>query len=433
MLITRGFKDTFRLAGGARSRTTTTTPRYRPPDVVERDCIEEITERVTSDGEVVVALDEDEVRAAVRRLRDRGVEAIAICFLWSFKRPGHEQRAREIVAEEFPERVRHALLGGPPGDPRVRAVHDRGLQLPLAPRDDALHRRLQSAARRGGFAGTLTFFQGIGGSVGADAVACHPITLLAIRPGRRRHGRAITSPSSSGWRTSSSATWAARASTPRCCPTSSRRSPSGSTFGPFHTGINILDVVSVGAGGGSIAWIDARGVPQVGPHSAGSEPGPACYGRGGTQPTVTDANVVARAHRPRELPQGPHALDAEAAGGRSRRRIGEPLGWSVEHAAAAIYDLAVIEMANALRVVSIERGHDPRDFTFFSYGGGLPLFAVEICRRLGCPRIVIPDNSSAFSAYGVLIADYVRQYERTVGWDLGDPGSADRSTRSPAR
>ncbi len=123
--------------------------------------------------------------------------------------------------------------------------------------------------------------------------------------------------------------------------------------------------------------------------------------------------------------QGRHQLDVGAARAVVAQRIGEPLGWSVEHAAAAIYDLAVIEMANALRVVSVERGHDPREFTFFSYGGGLGLFAAEICRRLGCPTITIPDNASAFSAYGVMIADYVRQYDQTVNWMLSDPDRAD--------
>jgi N-methylhydantoinase A len=119
-------------------------------------------------------------------------------------------------------------------------------------------------------------------------------------------------------------------------------------------------------------------------------------------------------------------MDVDAAKRVLDEKIGEPLGWSTRQAAAAVYDLAAIEMANALRVVSIERGFHPRDFTFFSYGGGLGLFAVEICRRLGVPNIVIPDNSSAFSAYGVLIADYVRQYDRTVNWDLSDPSQADR-------
>jgi N-methylhydantoinase A len=139
---------------------------------------------------------------------------------------------------------------------------------------------------------------------------------------------------------------------------------------------------------------------------------------------VTDANVILGLIDPENYLKGRHTLDRAAAVDVVRSRIGEPLGWTPEHAAAAIYDLAVIEMANALRMVSIERGHHPRDFTFFSYGGGLGLFGVEIARRLGCPRIVVPDNSSAFSAYGVLIADYVRQYDRTVGWVLSDPSQA---------
>jgi N-methylhydantoinase A len=147
---------------------------------------------------------------------------------------------------------------------------------------------------------------------------------------------------------------------------------------------------------------------------------------------VTDANVILGFIDPGNYLKGRHALDVDAARAAVEAKIATPLGWSVEHAAAAIYDLAVIEMANALRVVSIERGHDPREFTFFSYGGGLGVFAVEICRRLGCPRIVIPDNSSAFSAYGVLIADYVRQYNRTVQWMLSDPDRAEDVNQAAA-
>jgi N-methylhydantoinase A len=196
-------------------------------------------------------------------------------------------------------------------------------------------------------------------------------------------------------------------------------------FGPFKTGVNILDIVSVGAGGGSIAWLDSRGVPQVGPRSAGSEPGPACYGRGGEEPTVTDANVILGLIDPDNYLKGRHELSRDAAAAAVQAKIGEPLGLSAEEAAGAIYDLAVIEMANALRMVSVERGHHPREFTFFSYGGGLGLFGVEIARRLGCPRVVVPDNSSAFSAFGVLIADYVRQYDRTVNWQLSDPDQAE--------
>ncbi|MGH2968012.1 MAG: hydantoinase/oxoprolinase family protein [Solirubrobacteraceae bacterium] len=423
VLITRGFRDTFRLAGGARRADYDDHVQLSPPDVVDRDCIEEVTERVTSDGQVVVELDEDAVRESVRRLRDRGVEAIAVCFLWSFAQPAHEQRTREIIAEELGDifvtlsSEAHPVIREFPRfmtavfnclSHRATTRYVNGLEAQLS--DD-------------GFSGALTFFQGIGGSVGMDAVRSKPITLMQSGPAGGVMG-ARHAAEQLGLKDILIGDMGGTSFDTAVLPNLEPAIAKQATFGPFHTGINILDIVSVGAGGGSIAWIDSRGVPQVGPHSAGSEPGPACYGRGGTEPTVTDANVVLGFIDPDNYLQGRHQLDAAAAASAVRSRIAEPLGWSLEHAAAAIYDLAVIEMANALRVVSIERGHHPREFTFFAYGGGLGLFAVEICRRLGCPNIVIPDNSSAFSAYGVLIADYVRQYERTVGWNLSDGSQA---------
>lgn len=419
VLITRGFKDTFRLAGGARRADYDDHVQTPPPDVVERDCIEEISERVTSAGEVVVALDDEEVRQAARRLRDQGVEAIAVCYLWSFTQPAHERRTREILAEELPDTF--VTLSS-----EVHPVIREFPRFMTAVFNCLSHRAttryvngLQSQLSAAGFSGALTFFQGIGGSVGMEAVQSEPITLMQSGPAGGVMG-ARHAAEQLGLRNIFIGDMGGTSFDTAVLPNLEPSIAKQATFGPFHTGINILDIVSVGAGGGSIAWIDSRGVPQVGPHSAGSEPGPACYGRGGTEPTVTDANVVLGFIDPDNYLKGRHQLDVDAAAKAVETRIAQPLGWSVQHAAAAIFDLASIEMANALRVVSIERGHHPRDFTFFSYGGGLGLFAVEICRRLGCPRIIIPDNSSAFSAYGVLIADYVRQYERTVSWNLAD-------------
>ena len=421
VLITRGFKDTFRLAGGARRADYDDHVQTPPPDVVDRDCIEEITERVTSAGEVVVPLDDEEVRQAARRLRDRGVEAVAVCFLWSFNQPEHERRAREILAEELPGTF--VTLSS-----EIHPVIKEFPRFMTAVFNCLSHRAttryvegLESQLTAKGFNGALTFFQGIGGSVGKEAVQSEPITLMQSGPAGGVMG-ARHAAEQLGLKNIFIGDMGGTSFDTAVLPNLEPAIAKQATFGPFHTGINILDIVSVGAGGGSIAWIDSRGVPQVGPHSAGSEPGPACYGRGGTEPTVTDANVVLGFIDPDNYLKGRHHLDVDAAAGAIEERIARPLGWSVQHAAAAIYDLAVIEMANALRVVSIERGYHPRDFTFFSYGGGLGLFAVEICRRMGCPRIVIPDNSSAFSAYGVLIADYVCQYERTVGWNLADAG-----------
>jgi N-methylhydantoinase A len=420
VLITRGFKDTFRLAGGARRSEYDDQLQVPPPDVVERDCIEEITERVTSAGESVVALEEQEVREAVQRMLAKGVEAIAVCYLWSFADPTHERRTRELIAEEAPELFVTLSSDAHPvirEFPRFMTAVFNCLSHRATTRYvDGLERQLSEA----GFSGALTFFQGIGGSVGADAVRTMPISLMASGPAGGVMGARYVA-EQLGLKNvlvgDMGGTSFDTAVLPNLEPTVAKQA----SFGPFHTGINILDIVSVGAGGGSIAWIDSRGVPQVGPRSAGSEPGPACYGRGGEEPTVTDANVILGLIDPGNYLKGRHTLDRAAAEKAVQSRIGDPLGWTPEHSAAAIYDLAVIEMANALRMVSIERGHHPRDFTFFSYGGGLGLFGVEIARRLGCPRIVVPDNSSAFSAYGVLIADYVRQYDRTVGWVLSDP------------
>jgi N-methylhydantoinase A len=424
VLITRGFRDTFRLAGGARQADYDDHVQLPPPDVVQRDCIEEISERVTSDGEIVVPLDDDEVREGVRRLKAKGVEAIAVCYLWSFKVPAHERRSREIIAEEFPEAFTTISSDVHPvvrEFPRfMTAVFNCMSNRATTRYVEQLQEKLGAA----GFAGALSFFQGIGGSVGVDVVQTEPITLMQSGPAGGVMGARYVA-EQLGLSNIMIGDMGGTSFDTAVLPNLEVAVAKQASFGPFHTGVNILDVVSVGAGGGSIAWLDSRGVPQVGPHSAGSEPGPACYGRGGTEPTVTDANVILGLIDPDNYLKGRHQLNREAAAEVILSRIGAPLGWGVEHAAAAIYDLAVIEMANALRMVSIERGHDPRDFTFFSYGGGLGLFAAEICRRLGCPNVLIPDNASAFSAYGVLIADYVRQYDRTVNWVLSDPRRAD--------
>ena len=425
VLITRGFKDTFRLAGGARTHDYDDQLQVPPPEVVERDCVVEVTERVDSTGQILVAIEDDEVRAGIRALKAAGAEAIAVCFLWSFQNPANELRAGELIREEFPgafftlSHDAHPVIGE---FPRFMTAVFNCLSHRATTR---YIEGLKSELGKAGFRGAMTFFQGIGGSIGTDAVEQKPITLMQSGPaggvmGARQIAEKL------GVRNvlvgDMGGTSFDTALLANLVPTVAREA----AFGAYRTGINILDIVSVGAGGGSIAWLDGRGVPQVGPRSAGSEPGPACYARGGERPTVTDANVVLGLIDPGNYLKGAHQLDVGAARAAIDRHIATPLGWTIERAAAAIYDLAVIEMANALRMVSVERGHHPRDFTFFSYGGGLGLFAVEICRRLGCPNIIVPDNCSAFSAYGVLTADYVRQYNRTVNWTLDDAERVDQ-------
>lgn len=185
------------------------------------------------------------------------------------------------------------------------------------------------------------------------------------------------------------------------------------------TGVTVLDILSVGAGGGSIAAVDDRGVPTVGPHSAGSTPGPVCYGRGGTEPTVTDAAVAGGIMDPGGYLDGRLSLDRRASVD-AIRDYGSQFGWGVETAIDAILQLSTTNMASALRSVTIERGQDPRECTMFAYGGTLPMFAAAICERLGIESVVVPLNSSVFSAFGLLLAKFVRRYSRSVDLSLGD-------------
>ena len=425
VLITRGFKDTFRIARGARKADYDDHKQTTPPEVVDRNCIEEITERVLVDGTAAVALEEEEVRVAVRRLKEKGVEAYAVCYLWSFAQPGHEQRTKEILMEEDPGAV--VMLSS-----EVHPVIRETERFFTAVFNCMSHRaatrfvdQIASELTRRGFKGALSFFQGIGGSVSGDAVKAKPLTMLASGPAGGVMGSAAVAERMGLTDVlvgDMGGTSFDTALLHKLQPAIAKRV----AFGQLPTGVDIIDVVSVGAGGGSLAWIDSRGVPQVGPKSAGSMPGPACYGRGGTEPTVTDASMTLGLIDPDNYLQGRHRLDRAAAMAAIEAKIAKPLGWSVETAAAGIYDLAVAGMADALRTVSIERGYDPRPFTFFAYGGGLGLFAVEVARRLGCPNVVIPDNCSAFSAQGVLMADYVRQYNRTVNWFMADGTQLER-------
>ena len=195
-------------------------------------------------------------------------------------------------------------------------------------------------------------------------------------------------------------------------------------FREFLTGIAKIEVISVGAGGGSIGWIDARGVPQVGPRSAGAIPGPACYGRGGTEPTTTDAAVVLGIIDPDDLPRRPpRPLTARSRREAIRSRLAEPLGGTVEEAAAAMHRLTVAEMSDAVRRETVERGRDPREFAFVAYGGALGMFAADICRER-ITDAIMPLSSSVFSAFGLLGTDDVRVVARRRSWTGGDDVSA---------
>jgi N-methylhydantoinase A len=422
VIITRGFRDTLRFAGGARRPVYDDQLQISPPDVAPRDCILEVDERVTKDGDVLVALNEEQVREAVRSLRDRDVEALAICFLWSFRNPDHESRAREIALEEWPDVF---VTLSSEIHPVIRE-HERFFSAVFnsycQPSAKRLLNTVSERLAGHGFEGKLTFFSGAGGAIPGALAERFPLLLLASGPAggvrgaidlAERMGLSEVLVGDMGG--TSFDTTLVREHTPRIA---SRLEVAG-----LPTGINVVDVVSIGAGGGSIAWVDERGVPQVGPHSAGSTPGPACYGRGGDQPTVTDATLVAGIIDPRSYLDGRVELDREASL-RVIKAYGERFGWSLADATDAILQLTVANMAEALRTVTVERGHDPTRMAMIGYGGTLPMFAAAICERLQMSQVVLPANSSVFSAFGVLVAPFARRYTRSLQIELHQEGAA---------
>lgn len=427
VLTTRGFMDTFRFAGGARRPVYDDHQQLNPPDVVSRDCFAEIDERVDRDGSIVVPLNEDQVRNAVQSLRRKGVDALAVCFLWSFRNEAHERRALELIAEEWPD-VFVTLSS------EIHSVireHERFYSAVFNSfcQSDAVRLldNLSSSLEAEGFRGNLTYFSGAGGAIPREIALRFPLLLLGSGPAggvraaidlARHLGIADILVGDMGG--TSFDTSLIRGLEP--VVTRQIR------VAGVPVGVGVLDIVSIGAGGGSIAWVDARGVPQVGPESAGSDPGPACYGRGGDRPTVTDAVVVSRLIDADDYLGGRVALDLPAAES-AIARFGDAFSWGLERSVDAILELAVTNMADALRAISVERGLDPRRFAMVAYGGSLPMFATRICDRLGIESVIVPSNSSVFSAHGLLVSDFLRRHTRSVEIPLAGAGAGENIAR----
>jgi N-methylhydantoinase A len=426
VLVTGGFRDTFRIAGGPRQNEYDDHLQTNVPDLVDRRAIGEVEERINYAGEVVVPLNEEQVEREARRLVDEvGVDAIAVCFLSSYINPEHELRAEEIIA-----RVAPGVFVTP--SHRVFPVRGENRRWTTAVLNSFVQDRAQvyldtlsEKCASAGLAGSLAFFQGLGGGISRERATRYPLALLGSGPA----GGAIGA-NELGKRMDRSrillADMGGTSFDTGIINDNAIHIEKNIEIGPFETGVNLVDVVSIGAGGGSIAWVSERGAPQVGPRSAGSTPGPAAYGQGGEEPTVTDAMVVMGFIDPDNYLGGRVQLDKELAANALTEKFARHFGWSLERAAAAVHDLVVVNMATAVHEVSVEKGYDPRDFAFLAYGGTLPLFASQIADRLGISTVVIPQNSSVFCALGVLASDFVVRQDQTVGWDLSRPAEVGR-------
>ena len=430
LLTTEGFGDTLYTARVHRWGEIDLSQLRALPQIVPRERIAEIRERIDRNGGIVVPLAEAAVEDAVRlMIEGRGVEALAVSFLWSFVNPAHEQLAAQVVRGLYPNIPVSLSSEVFPAIREYERTNTTVIDAFLAPGVRKYLDGLEEYLRGKGFSGALRLVHAAGGVSTPDEVRRAPVTLINSGPvagyvgamkfgtllGRRNIITADVGGTSfdTGVIRDGRLTLRHRTSVP---------APGHPSPG-YLTGLSMMDVSAIGTGGGSIGWVDTRGMIRVGPRSAGSNPGPACFGRGGDEPTLTDACIVLGLLDPDHFLGGSQKLDAEAAHRAVSSKLMKPLGFSdVFQAAAAMYQLALADMANNVRRMSIEKGYDPREFSLLCYGGAGGLFLAAVCDLASVPEMIVPQNCAVFSALGALLSDYRRTALRSCPWRLSsDP------------
>ncbi len=371
-----------------------------------------IPERLDFRGEVVKPLDEEAVRQAVRRLKQQGVESIAVCLLFSFINPAHELRVGEIIEEEYPGvrvSLSHHVM---PTAPEFERTSTTLVDAYVGPRVEGYLRRLEEALRAGGYARDLLIMQSNGGIMTSEFIAKKAVACLGSGPAGGVMGACALAKRSG---VEDFIAIDMGGTSYEACLVKGGKPNVRSFWNWQHrylVGLPMVEMHSIGAGGGSIASVQA-GALTVGPRSAKADPGPICYGRGGTEPTVTDANLILGYINPEALCGGEFKLNTDGVREALLERIGRPLGLDEVEAAHGVFRIVNANMANAIRRVSSEMGQDPRDFCMVVYGGNAPVHAGMQADELGVRKLIVPKTSPAFSALGLLIADYVVDTQRS--------------------
>ena len=416
LITTQGFRDVLEI-GRIRTPTMFDVAWDKPIPLVPRRHRLEVVERMGANGEIVVPLDEASIIAAGARLIEEGIETAAVCFLHSCINPEHERHARDLLRQSFPNLRVTASCDVLPeikeyertSTTVVNAYLLPGMQRYLA----ALVKELETA----GMKGPILVIASSGGMMKIETAMEKPVFAVGSGPaggviGSMRLARAVDCLDAIAFDMGGTTAKASIIEGGDLTLTSEYEFRDGmSTPSRFIKGggymlkVPAIDIAEVGAGGGSIAWVDEGGLLQVGPISAGADPGPACYALGNERPTVTDANVVLGILNPNSLAGGSLPIDAECSIKAIDRHIADPLGLSRVEAAAGVRQIINVAMARAIRSVTVERGRDPRDMTLFAFGGSGPAHAVDVAMLLGISKVIVPVMSGVFSAVGMLGAD----------------------------
>jgi N-methylhydantoinase A len=420
LLTTKGFCDILRVqrcmaswAGLLDHEIAHYSARSFPEPIVARELIEEIDERVDYKGEVIVPLDEDAARASIKRLVKSGVEAIAIMLLWSFRNAKHEQRLRELVAEEAPGvfvTISSSLI---PILGEYERVSTTAINSYLGPVINRYINGLEKSIRGLGYEGPVSIMESGGGVLPASEAALQAANLLTSGPAggvlaSQKLGDLI------GYKNIITADMGGTSFDVGLIVEGQPILQTVREVGRFHVALPSIKVTAIGAGGGSIARVKG-GHLAVGPDSAGAEPGPVCFGRGGTEPTITDADLVLGIIDAEYFLGGRMKIDIDLAKAAIETKIAKPLGMSLHEAAAGIREVANNQMADLLRRVTTWSGHDPRNFAVCAYGGAGPTHAQQFAAIAGIKTVIVPTTASGHSAFGAVTADRHRSFSLAFG------------------
>lgn len=414
LLITEGFTGVYETPelGEVRSATYDYLTYPKPPMLVaQRDTIQ-IPERMDFRGNVLKPLDEAEARRRLARLKTTDVESVAVCLLFSFMNPAHEQRLRELVAEVAPHVQVYLSCETLPQIREYPRLATTVVNAYVAPVVNRYIHRLEEALKSRRITKPLYIMQSNGGSLTGGALRAIPVRMIESGPAAGVLGAAYIGRMTNQLKVISFDMGGTTAKAgiiqdgePRIVPRFQA--------GDWLISTPSLDLVEIGAGGGSIAWIDKSGLLKVGPQSAGADPGPACYPAGGSLPTVTDADVALGWLNPQFFVGGKFHLDADAAVKAIATHVAEPLKLDIIEAASGIIKIVSSEMVEALRLVTVSRGEDPREYVLVAFGGAGPVHAALLAEELKIPRVVVPASPGVHSAMGLLVSDLKRDYIQT--------------------
>jgi len=420
LVVTRGTRDVYVIGRGNRPESYNLFfHRHRP--LVSRRLTLEVAERMLAGGEVCTPLNKANVAKACKVLKANGIEAVAVCFLHAYANPDHERIAGAMIRKAMPQAyvsLSHEILREYREFERLSTTVVNAY---IGPKVGGYVKNLKASLGRIGFAGDLSIMRSNGGVMTPEVATARPVAMMESGPvggiiASARVGVQLGFPNVISFDMGGTTAKASlvRAGEPTLAP--------GYYVGGYSSGhpvmLPMIDVVEVGAGGGSIAWRDDVGVLKVGPHSSGADPGPICYAAGGTEPTITDANVVLGRLDPDNFLGGTMKLDAAGAAHGIKKKIADPLKLQTIAAAQAIIDIANSKMSLAVREVSVAKGYDPRDFALVASGGAGPLHVCAVARELHIPTVIVPLFPSHFSALGMLMADERHDFIRTIYSDL---------------